>query len=73
MDEYLQDPTTQKIGEIMLWDKSAYDIIIGGFSENYGIVTELDGKVLELSFLSGGKNDIGDIEKHIISSFRFIK
>ena len=73
ISEYLKDPTTEKIGSVVLGGKAAYDVIIGGYGANYGIVTEFDGKVLVLSFLPDSKSKIGDIEKHIISSFKFTK
>lgn len=72
IDEYFNDPLNQKIGNINLSGKPAYEVHIGGMSQNYGVVVESGGKVLELMFLAWEKKDIGENEKHIISSFKFI-
>jgi hypothetical protein len=71
--EYMKSPIIQKIGDMALGGKSAQDIIEGGYGSNYDVVADRDGKVLELKFGVKEKKDMGENEKHILSTFKFTK
>lgn len=65
--------TKHSIGEIILDNHTAYEVIIGGYGSNYGIMIEKNG-IYELSFPRvWDKSELGEIEKKIISSFKFIE
>jgi len=65
--------TKHSIGEIILDNHKAYEVIIGGYGNNYGIMIEKNG-IYELSFdRVWDKSELGEIEKKIISSFKFIE
>ena len=73
IEEYMKDPTTQKIGNVTLDGRNAYDVIIGGYGANYGVVTDFNGKVLEIKFRIAEKADAGLNENHVLSTFKFTK
>lgn len=65
--------TKHSIGEIMVDNHKAYEVIIGGYGNNYGIMIEKNG-IYELSFdRIWDKLKLGEIEKKVIASFKFIE
>lgn len=73
LEDYVNDPTMEQLGDTMIGNKNAREVIVGGYGANYGVATTFNDEVLELSFLAASKKEIGNIERHIISSFKFTK
>lgn len=76
LEDYFNDPyegrSKQKIGELLIADQKAYEVIIGGHGAEYGIMMERAGAVYELRFLTiGDKASVTEEAKKIIESLRF--
>lgn len=64
----------QKIGETTIDGENAYEVVIGGFMSNYGIMIEHDNGIYELSFQTASdKSKLSPTEKQILSTFGFTK
>lgn len=71
--DYIKDPTIERIGDLSLDGKKAYEVIIGGYLANYGVVSDFKGKTIEIKFQKDSKKNIGESEKNVISTFKFPK
>lgn len=74
LDDYFTDKLAmkKKNNEISLGGKNGYEVTIGGYGTNYGIMIENDG-IYELNFERiNDKSQLGSIESDVISSFKFL-
>ncbi|MCX6811989.1 MAG: PsbP-related protein [Candidatus Berkelbacteria bacterium] len=72
--DYLdRDPSINKLGEITIDGYQAYEILIGGYSENYGIWILKDNYVYELSFSLTEQKPLNTIENRMLSTFKFLE
>jgi len=73
--DYFTDTNTpkQKIGQLNIDGQKAYEVTIGGYGLNYGIMFENNG-IFELSFERiWDKSKLSEIENEVIFSIKFIK
>lgn len=75
LKEYITSEGTlkDKTGEIVLNGQDAYEVEIHSYSSNYGVMVENDG-IYEISFVGILDSlEMNSVEKHILSTFKFIK
>lgn len=73
--DFFTDKNTpkQKTGKIKISGQKAYEVIIGGYGANYGIMLEHNG-IYELSFQTiSSKDELTSTANQILSTFRFTK
>ncbi|NQV12419.1 hypothetical protein HQ524_03570 [Candidatus Uhrbacteria bacterium] len=79
VDEFLNDTdtmrTTNKIGDVIIDDVPAHEVIVGGNGSAYGIMAEIknDGIYLLLFERAVDKSFLGTKEAKLIESFKFKK
>lgn len=79
LEEFFADKvhyhTVHKIGETFIDGIKMYEIISGGNGQEYGLIMENeDGSLFEIDFpTSWDKSKLSDMEKQILSTFRFLR
>jgi len=77
LEDYLNDTQNaqrvkQETGVINLNGQKAYEITIGGFGQNYGVILERDGVIYELSFPTiNDKQSVTAEANTIVESLKF--